>query len=242
MNFLFDVFLILVFLLVVIVATMKGFVKSIWRTVTIVGAFILAYVFGIAVGEWICDNFVLDHVTSYSYGIVSELVEENADKYDVSGLFETLPQEFTDLLANCGTDIEELTSRYSNTVTVSEEDLYSMAQSIALPISGTLSNAVGVITVFMVSLLILSLVGLLLKVVVKIPIIRSIDSFLGFVFGLAEGLVVIWILCVFTGLFVEHSFMSNSSNEVLNELTDASRILKFFCKLSPVDFINISVE
>jgi uncharacterized membrane protein required for colicin V production len=242
MNWLLDILFVLIFLLIVVVSTQKGFVKSIWRTVTVIGSFVVAYIFAPVIGEWICDNFVHQHVTSYAYGVVAQLVENNAGEYNVSGLFETLPEEFTQLLAHCGTSVEELSSRFSVSLTVSEDELYSMAESIAMPISRTLSNAVAIISVFLVSILAFALVGLVLKLVVKMPIIHSLDSVLGCLFGVGEGLVIVWILCLLVGLFVEHSFMSNSSNEVLYSLTEGSRIFNFFCELSPIDFINIKLQ
>lgn len=242
MHWILDILFILIFLLIVVVATQKGFVKSIWRTVTVIGSFIVAYIFGPLIGDWICENYVLEHVTSYAYDVVAQLVDNNAGEYNISGLFETLPEEFTQLLSHCGTSIEELSSQFSVSLTVSEEELYSMAESIATPISNTISNAVGIIAVFLASVLAFVLVGMVLKLVVKMPIIRSLDSFLGFVFGVGEGIVIVWILCVFVGIFVEHSFMSSSSNEVLYSLTEGSRIFNFFCELSPIDFINIKVQ
>lgn len=241
-NWLLDILFVLIFLLIVVLATQKGFVKSIWRTVTVIGSFIVAYLFGPIIGEWIYDNFVLEHVTSYAYDVVAQLVENNGGEYNVSELFETLPDEFLQLLSHCGTSVEELSSKFSVSLTVSEEELYSMAESIAMPISHTLSNAVGIIAVFLASILAFVLVGLVLKLVVKLPIIHSLDSILGFLFGIGEGFVIVWILCLLVGIFVEHSFMSSSSNEVLYSLTEGSRIFNFFCELSPIDFINIKVQ
>ncbi len=242
MQWILDILFILIFLLMVVIATQKGFVKSIWRIVTVIGSFVVAYIFGPVIGDWICENFVLGHVTSYAYGVVAQLVENNAGEYNVSGLFETLPDEFLQLLSNCGTSVDELSSRFSVTLAVSEEELYSMAEAIATPISNTLSKAVGIISVFLASVLLFVLAGMVLKLVVKMPLIRSLDSFLGFVFGVVEGIAIVWILCVFVGIFVEHSFMNSSSNEVLSCLTEGSRIFRFFCGLSPIDFINIKVQ
>jgi len=242
MNFILDIFFILLYILIVLVATDKGLVKSIWRTLTIVGAFILAYLFGPAIGEWIYDNFMLDYVSSYAKGIVSDLIEKSADQYEVSELFDELPQEFLNLLSNCGADLNELCAEFGPSVTVSESELILMSQRIAQPISITLSNAVGIILVFILSVILLTVLGLVLRLFVKLPIIHSIDSLFGFVFGLAEGFVIVWILCLVLGVLVEKGFMSGPSNEVLYSLTDSSLIFKYFCELSPIDFININIE
>lgn len=237
-----DVLLILIFLLMVVIATQKGFVKSIWRTVTVIGSFVVAYIFGPVLGSWICTGFVLKNVTSYAYEVITRLAENSSGIYDVSSLFETLPEEFVRLLSNCGADINEISSGLSLSLKVTEDEIYSLAQSIAAPISHSISNAIGIVTVFLASVLVLILLGMVLKLVVKIPVIRSLDAILGAVFGIVEGAVIVCVLCVAIGIFVEHSFMNSSSNEVLYALTENSRIFNFFCQLSPIDFININVQ
>lgn len=239
MNWLLDIFLVLIFLLIMVISTEKGFVKSIWSTVTLVGAFVLAYMFGTLLGEWICDNFVLDHVSKYAFGIVEKLAASSSAQYDISYLFEALPDEFVTLVENCGADLEALESQFSLSVTVSQDELYSFAESVALPISRTLSKAVGIVVVFLAAVLALWLVGLVVKVIAKIPIIKTIDGFLGFLVGLIKGFIVVWIICVAVGIFVERGFMEPDSMEALKLLTDGSYIFKFFCNLSPVNFINI---
>lgn len=239
MNWLLDVFLVLIFLLITVISTEKGFVKSIWSTVTIVGAFVLAYMFGPILGDWICDNFVLGHVSEYTFDVVETLIATGSEQYDISYLFESLPEEFVALVENCGADLETLESQFVQSVTVSKEELYSFAESVALPISRTLSNAVGVVSVFLASVLALWLVGLVVKVIAKIPIIKTINGLLGFVVGLIKGFIIVWILCVAIGIFVERGFMEPESMEALKLLADGSYIFKFFCNLSPVNFINI---
>lgn len=239
MNWLLDVFLVLIFLLITVISTEKGFVKSIWSTVTIVGAFVLAYMFGPILGDWICDNFVLGHVSEYTFDVVETLIAADSEQYDISYLFESLPEEFVALVENCGADLETLESQFVQSVTVSKEELYSFAESVALPISRTLSNAVGVVSVFLASVLALWLVGLVVKVIAKIPIIKTINGLLGFVVGLIKGFIIVWILCVAIGIFVERGFMEPESMEALRLLADGSYIFKFFCNLSPVNFINI---
>ena len=78
-----------------------------------------------------------------------------------------------------------------------------------------------------------------MKIIVKIPIIKTLNSLLGFVFGVIKGLVIVWILCVTLSIFVESGFMDPETVEVLNNLTKESYIFNFFCTFSPINFINI---
>ena len=239
MNWLLDIFFVLLFLLIAVISAEKGFVKSIWSTVTIVGAFILAYMFGPVLGDWICNNFVLEHVSKYTFNIVEGLVGASTEQYDISYLFESLPDEFVALVENCGADLEALESQFQLSVTMSKDELYAFSESVALPISRTLANAVGIVAVFLAAVLALWLVGLVVKVIAKIPIVKTIDGILGFAVGVIKGVIIVWIICLIIGIFIEREFMEPGSIEALKLLTDSSHIFKFFCNLSPVDFINI---
>ncbi len=239
MSFLLDIFLTLVFLIIVVFVTDKGFVRSIWSTVTIVGAFVLAYIFGPIIGSWICDTFVLNAITEYAFDIVEKLISEQSGRYDISSLFDTLPEEFVQLIENCGADLEQLASEFNNAMTIPKEDLYGFAESVALPISRTVSNAAGIVVIFVLSAIALWLTGILVKALVRLPLIHELNGILGFLLGLAEGLVIIWVLCLAISVFAESGFMEPASVNVINSLTERSYIFKFFCNLSPVNFINI---
>ena len=239
MNYLLDIFLFLLFLLITIISTERGFVDSVWSSVTIIGSFIVAYLFSGVVGAWICDNFVLKYISEYAYDIVESLIENSADSYNIAGLFESLPEEFIALAQNCGADISALEARFASSLTLSSAELYSFAESVAAPLSQTLSNAIAIVSIFLISILILWLVGLVVKIIVKIPIIKTLNSLLGFIFGVLKALVIVWILCVTLSIFVERGFMDPETVEVLNNLTKGSYIFNFFCSFSPINFINI---
>ena len=239
MNYIFDIFLLLVLLLVASISAQKGFVRSIWATVTLIGAFFIAYAFGATVGELICGEFILPRITEYTFEIIKNIVTSTAGNYNVSELFDTLPEEFVILAENCGANIELLEEQFTSAVTIPEEQLYDLASSIALPISNTISKALGIILLFIVSILALALIGLVVKIITKIPVIKTIDGILGFVLGLLKGVVLLFMLCVVAAIFVESEFMSGAPEMFFKSLTENSYIFRFFCAFSPIDFINV---
>ena len=239
MQYIFDIFLLLVFILIVSISAKRGFVRSVWATVTIVGAFIISYAFGSVLGGLICDDFILPRVTDYTFEIIKSMVTANEGSYNVSELFETLPEEFVILAENCGANVEHLQEQFAAAVTIPEEQLYSFASSLALPISRTISNAVGMILLFIASIIVIAIIGLAVKVITKIPIIKTIDSVLGFILGLLKGVVVVFILCVIAAIFVESEFIGGTTETFFTSLTSNSYLFGLFCEFSPIDFINI---
>ena len=239
MNYLLDIFLFLLFLLVAIVGAEHGFVRSIWGTVTIIGSFIVAYLLGDIVGEWICGNFVLPYISEYTYDILENLVERSIDSFDISSLFASLPEEFVALVENCGADISALEAQFGSSITLSADELYSFSESVALPLSKTLSHAIALVSVFLISFLVLWLLGFVVKIVVKLPIIKTLDSIFGLIFGVLKGIVIVWLLCVTLSIFVERGFMNPETVEILDNLTKESYIYNFFHSFAFLSFIHI---
>jgi hypothetical protein len=159
-------------------------------------------------------------------------VEEKSGEYDASGVFDAVHEDFDKLLDFCGIDIEELKSDISYPLTVSKDELFDMAEAIATPITKAVSNAIGIVVVFLCSLILISLIGLVMKLVVKIPIIRSINCILGAVLGLVEGFVILWVVCLIISIFVDRGFMNAETSEMFGLIADGSRLLKFFSQLS----------
>ena len=75
MNYLLDIFFVLLFILITIIGTERGFVDSVWSSVTIIGSFVVAYLFGGVAADWICDNFVLKYNLNLKFEFkISDLV------------------------------------------------------------------------------------------------------------------------------------------------------------------------
>lgn len=244
MNVLFDVILVVIFLLVVIISTCRGFVKSIWSMVTIIGAFVLAYMFGPVLGEWLEESFVNDYVSSYACEVVETIAKDDVipNRYDVSELFDPASQKYVEWLTSCGVDLDDIKSRLSPTLIVSQSELYFISESIASSVSETISKVLGIIISFVASLIIISLLGGLLKLIVKVPIIKSINTILGMILGLFEGFAVVWVLCTVVSIFVESGIWNEGNGEMFRLIINNSYLYKYFCDLSLFDFINIRIE
>ena len=240
MEYVFDIFLLLVWALVIAINTKNGFVKSVWGSVTVFGAYVISYAFGPAVGELICGDYILPRVTEYTFEILQNLASSVEGSYDISSLFTNLPEEFIILADNCGANIDQLSEQFASAVTIPSEQLRELAQTIALPVSRTISNAIGMIVVFFAAMLALAVVGIVVKIIAKLPVIKTIDGVLGFFLGLLKGVVVVSILCVVVAVFVESGFLNGNVGVYFKMLTENSYIFRFVCAISPIDFINIS--
>ncbi|MGM9642379.1 MAG: CvpA family protein [Eubacteriales bacterium] len=230
MSLILDIILALLFFIIVIISAKRGFVKSVWGGVTVIGAFVLAFLFGPVLGDWIYETVMLGRVTDYVFDVIKRLVVENSGQYDVSSLFTTLPEDFTRLLENCGADIAELQESFELGFSMSESELYSFAGAIAEPLARTVSMAAGILGAFAIAVILLWIVGLLFKAIVQLPLISSLDGLLGFVLGLVKGAVIIWVVCMALNLLSMQGFMNPAYADILAGFTEGSFILNLFAR------------
>ena len=239
MKYVLDILFILILALVTVISTKRGFVRSVWASVTLIGSLALSYAFGPVLGDYFCINYILPAVTDFAFETINGMLIATEGNYNLSELFSALPEEFILLAERCGADIDSLQEQFASAISIPQEQVYDFARSIALPVSQTISRAVGIVAIFFSTLIVLVIVGILFKIIAKIPVIKTLDGIFGFVFGLIKGLVVICILCVVIALIIEFHFLGGKVSTYFLNLTEYSCIFKLFCTLSPVDFINI---
>lgn len=239
MNMIFDIILVLLYLVVVLICTKRGFVKSIWSAVTIIGSILLTRFYGPVLALWIKEKFIYNRVFRYVYDSVEAIKVEKNGGVSLSDFSENLPDDLLRLIRFSEVDTEAIQDNFSSFAAMSEDEILHLADSIASPVSGTISNIVACICVFVCSLVAISLIGLILKLIVKMPVIKSLNSILGAFLGLIEGFIIIWIICALGGSLLEHGIVCEGSYETLFNLMEHSRIIEFFCEFSLLELIGL---
>lgn len=181
-----------------------GLSKGFFRTVFKIGAFILS--------GWIAIKFypkvsVLLQGTSFYIKLKENIVNNPA----LQGVENTagsmnevianlpVPDFMKDLLAGIG-GVEQLGA--------------SLAELIA--------NIVSVILLFIVARLALMIIYAILERVMKLPVLKQIDKFGGFVLGMVQGLLIVFVL--FTVLMI---FMSSPQFKGIHDAINDSIIAKY---------------
>ena len=239
MNMIFDLVLLAIFILEIIISTIRGFIRSVWSTVTLVIAVAISYAWGPGLGDWICMKLIFPNLTDRIVGIIEGCIHAAESSSNVSDFFEFLHDGFIMIAEICGINLIQLSDQFVSDPLITPERIQALAESFALPVSKTISNTIGIILLFFISFLVLFLFGLVLKLIVKIPSLRKMDGTLGFVLGIIKGVVLVSMLCFITALFIESAVVNSTIGLFLKNLTDDSYIFSFFCELFPVNFINI---
>lgn len=218
-----DILFLVVGVGLVLVCAKRGFLKSAIHFLKTVLAFVFAYLFGSKLGQFLCDKFIAAPVREWVYGKLEGLYTQAASSVNV----DAIAAEFPDFLLS-----DEIKANLSAAEGSGEELLNTMTDSIATPAATVISNILGYIGVFVISLVLLWVAAIILtKLVERITFLHRINTALGAVLGL---------LIAVTLLFVAASVIKFISAE--SELYTESVIVKFFgnsALLEKLKFLNI---
>lgn len=190
-----DVLLVLLIALFAFHGAKKGLIKSLCGTLVTVVAVIIAFNFSAPVADYFRSTFVYKQLTDN----LNEKVEEyvNTITTDSLGtLLEDEPNGLAALLAGFGTGTDSVKQKYDELVASGETKIATaLTDYIVQPAAKTLSDALAVLVVFLVSLAALNLAVLLLDLVFKLPVLSLANRLGGFAFGLIGGVLAALLFC-----------------------------------------------
>ncbi len=151
---------------------------------------------------------------------ITEYITEKADEKE-AGIVIGAEDEVVDSLPLPGflrTDI-----KVNNTIKkYTEMGVNSFSGYLSERITRIVIYAIAFILLFIVLSIVFRIVIFLLKIIERIPLIHGINRLFGALLGLAEGLLVLWCICIFIMVFSGTSFGASCM-----EIISASPILSF---------------
>ena len=193
MHILFDVLFLAIGGLIIFNCYRRGFLRSVVHSLKTVLAFVFAYFFGTMLGSLICEKLVGPPVREWVYGKLEALYASTAGSLDA----ESVMAEFPSFLVN-----DDLREKLNGMQGSSEELLNTMTDSIATPAATVISNILGYIGVFVISLVLLWVAAVILtKLMERITLLDRINKILGAVLGLLIALFVMFAISSVMKLF-----------------------------------------
>ncbi len=233
MNWLLDIILVAFMAIIVIVYTKRG-CRAVIDLVTMPLTFICTLVLGPAVGKGLFGDSMLDHVAKTIKDVIVSVLGEG-EGLTVGDIINN--ESISKLLEGTGNKADVL--RAFSSVTVADpEQLSALAESMAKKVSETLAAILGSVIVFVVVFILIKILKVVISGIVKLPVLKQANSILGFAVGAVTAFAFAWIICVAFSFVIEYGLIEKY-NDVLSSLADNSYILRFFCNLSLVDFVNI---
>lgn len=190
MSFLLDVVLIGICIAIVVVSAKRGFVRSLLGLVSKIVALIVAYTFTPALAEFLKTEYFMDSVVSKIQTTLRPYVFINGE-YDFSGLSENLPKTVSDLLERYNVTPEAVLESVAPSQSQGEAALESVSRAIADPVVTMISTALAFLLIFFVTCFVLWIVTAIINSAFKLPVLRTANTVMGFVFGVCSAVLVI---------------------------------------------------
>lgn len=209
-------------LLFTIIGAIKGLIKILYSLIIIVVITIVTTIFAPKIASALRKNTTWDDaLTKKTEAFLSDkgILIEGKD-VDVNEL--PLPDSIKDKIAKaCNDEKEGIVNEYNTRVVTST--------------SNVIFNSIVYIVFFLILYLISKIIGILLNIVSKLPVLNGLNRMGGAAVGLVEGLIVIWILAIFVMVLGNSKFALNihkdiDSNAFLTFLYDKNLIMYFVTK------------
>ncbi len=193
MNYLIDIILVGVFLLIIFVSSKKGIVVTVADLVSGIIAFAAAKIIAPVAAEGIYSSLlkqsVIELLTEKYTGIESSISEALSN---VTAVFDFLPEGILSFIDSAGyLDTDAMASGLMNSITtVSELE----AQIVSPVVTGVL-NLLCFAVFSIVLLIVLRIVGrFIAKLITSVKIADKLDGILGAVLGLVKGVIYVFVI------------------------------------------------
>lgn len=208
----FTVIVLIIIFAIAVKGAIKGFYGTVISTVFLIVFFAMTIVLSPKVYNLIKDSQTVNaYLEETAWNIVGSEIAEIASGQDYSLLeYIPIPDELAVALQNRDAD-------------------FLLSDSVQVYLKNTVKKlliyAVAVIFTVIFSIIILLILATILHKIVELPGIRSIDRIMGFVLGLLEGLLGVWIL-----LALLHLFEFSAMSEYILRYVNASPLLSMLDK------------
>lgn len=235
MSLIIDAIIIIAAIVAVYLGISRGFIRSVMHFSSLILSVLAVYLFTAPVAGWIGETFIEGRLSESVENSISSIVTAGEEKLQLDVVFSQRPEALEKIAEKFDFDLDSLEKYYKESLSGFSDNLAieDMAEKIASPAVVAISNIIAAIAIFLLSMLALSLITHLLDFIFRLPVLKTLNKFLGFVFGLASAAVTVWIIAnISAGLMyalkaVNSDIFNESvieSSVVLNFLTNAGLI------------------
>lgn len=193
---------------------------------------IASYIFCQPVSQFIYDKFINPIVKSHFTDALKDTIPPGASlSQKIDGLLNTLPSFVLNLADYAGIDVKGYSSQIGSSAAKSAEQLVdTVADTVVYNILIFIVQGIVFILMFVIFAIVIRKVSdLLSKVLDKLPLVGSVNKYLGAALGLVKASVIVLAVCT-----VLYFIVGSTANNDLISAVDASRIYSFVTKINPI--------
>lgn len=225
-NYIVDIIYLLIAVITIFIFTKRGFIQSLLNHGKFIIAIALSCVFGKKVGALFYNKFFYERIYSWISSKISSVFTSISDKISVDKLTDEIP-----FIVKQFVTPEKIKEQFGTAVDNAGSTATEIAQYISEPFARLVSNFIAYILVFLLSLVLLFIIGKLFDLITMIPVIHGINKFLGFLLGVFAVFVFLSLLTYVLGLVI--GALGNILS--LEKLVSTSHLFGFFSKIQLFD-------
>ena len=217
-----DIIIVAVIVLFTVIGVKRGLAKTILNLAGLVLTAISAYYISSFLSQLIYDAFLKQTVITNT----QQIIEQNGIDYALSNCLEAVPQWISGILSFISGIFGISLNEFQNQLSVPSEISLSASQAVESAVAPVVTSVLAFILIIVLFIVILFIVKKLVKLISKvfnIPVIKQINQLLGGIFGLAEGLLIVFIAVNIFDIVTGFSNPSLLNNELFSGV-----IFKFF--------------
>jgi len=177
MGILVDVFIVAVIGVCLFLGYRRGLTGSVLRIISFILAIVIAFILFKPVSNFIIHKTQIDD-TIYAT-IQGKIVEVYANATDGKIVIENMPEVISDYI--------------NETIENGNKTTEEASKEVASNVTNMIIYVATWVLVFMMARIILMAVKVLSKIVVNIPVIKQVDKAGGIIYGLLEGVIIVYL-------------------------------------------------
>lgn len=219
-----DIILIAVMAATVYRAARRGFVVSVFGLCSVAAALFAAWVFSPELGIYINEEYMRAYVSQYVYDFVENMSAQSGD-FGADALLSELPEGLLSTAKTLGIDIAAI---FGGAHGAAE----TMAENIASTLSSAISNILAFAILFFAVFVLLKLLCAALDRFAELPVLKTLNTFLGIVFGVLEAFVLGILIAELSVSLCDAYGTLNGAEEFL-EVAEKTVVAKFLTSIFP---------
>ena len=244
MNFfaiLADVLIILVFLGVVVFFAKHGLDRAIHMIGKAWLSAACALFIGPRITEFLENLFIRDGINAAVHSSLTDLIEHNANGYNLAELFANLPAGFVRFLDGLGASLTALEAEFGSYTEAGPEIVRAMAERIAAPCIGAISTIIGSFLAFIIPFLFFKWIEFEIKKDNSHAYFRVFDHVGGVLVGMAAGYALVLGIALLTRTIFQVIVAFDASIPVM-DVYNSSFIFKFLAEFDTFGTVSRLIQ
>ena len=202
-NYIFDVVLGVIAVVIIGISAKKGFVISLLSSLSVALSGFLSHKFTNPVSEFIYSSFLYDKIELKLTEVLTSLSQDVSYNDRIQAMLDSIPSVFVDASQGLGFDLKLAVDSMQTDMFSNEAIVKAFMDNIASFVVKSLLDVAVFVVLFVVLSVIFRKVSMLFnKVVKKIPVVGKANTVLGGVLGLVKAIVLVLVICLVVCPFV----------------------------------------